>query len=333
MTDTDAGGMRSGRPGAVDASEVTLGEQTSTVTDIEEDRLYRLLAENATDAIVWIRGGEIAWASPSLEATVGWRPDEWLGRPLQDFTHPRDVPASLHSWSDSFDGTPVLHRFRVQGRDGVFHWVEGHAGPLLDESGHQDGFIERFRTIDDLVAAEEELSRRARLDNLTGLLNRGEMLARIASTASHAPREGTRLALLFCDIDQLKPVNDGFGHIVGDEVLRQVAARITAGIRAGDQAARMGGDEFIILLDGVGDVADAVAVAEKIRAAVAEPMLILEHSVTATVSIGVAMLEPGQSVESVIALADTAMYQAKHAGRNRVTVMADVSGDAIRALC
>ena len=289
---------------------------------------YRLLAKNSSDVVMRSRGGTVLWASPSLVATLGWTPAEWIGRRTAEFVHLDDAEEFEEARSAIEAGRPMVHRFRLRGRDQTYHWVEAHASPYLDVDGNVDGIVATFRTIDAEVAAKAELDRRARYDELTGLLNRKEVLERMAAMGGHARRTGSESAVLFCDVDRFKSVNDAFGHAAGDVVLRELAARINGCIRARDLAARVGGDEMLVVLDGVHGLADAVAVAEKIRLAAERPITAGSAQVTTSVSIGVALAQAGDSIDALIARADDAMFEAKAQGRNQVIT---IDSDEARA--
>lgn len=300
--------------------------------DVEEERAtrmaleraeehYRLLAENSTDVIGHARDRRIVWVSPSITAALGGHPDEWIGRDLADLVHPADI---VHH----FEGTrwrgmqaQGIYRARVRGADGAFHCVEVHTGPFLDRDGHEDGVQVAFRVVDDLVLAEEELEHRARFDGLTGLASRHEVLERLSAMSASGRRPGARTAALFCDLDCFKEINDRRGHRAGDAVLRALAERVTATIRQGDVAGRLGGDELLVILDGIHDAHEAWSVAEKIREAVREPIQLDSESVSVSVSIGVTLVHPDETVDELIARADRAMYAAKEEGRDRVVVL------------
>lgn len=154
-------------------------------------------------------------------------------------------------------------------------------------------------------------------------MNRSEAVTSVAKLAQPHPRTGTSTALLFCDIDEFKDINDAFGHAVGDEVLRCLADRISNSIRADDFAARVGGDELLIALVGVHDLNEAVEIAEKVRAAAAGPIDINgKTQISTSLSIGVTLARPNESIDALIERADNALYEAKGAGRNRVTPIA-----------
>jgi diguanylate cyclase (GGDEF)-like protein/PAS domain S-box-containing protein len=287
----------------------------------ESEEQYRLLAENSSDVIMRSRHGLVLWISPSLERALGWAPADWIDRDFFTLIHPDDVDGIRRDVAGVYDGRGVVLRFRVTARDGAYHWVESHAEPYRDGDGHIDGVVSTLRVVDDTVAAEQELDRRATYDDLTGLLRREEVILRLANLGRRVRRAGDECALVFCDIDDFKAVNDTHGHAAGDQLVRAFASRIRSAVRVGDTVARMGGDEFLVVLDGVHDLAEATAIAEKIRLAVAVTEPSIPSLATATLSLGVTLSTPGEPVDAMIARADRAMYEAKQTGRNRVVAV------------
>ncbi len=280
---------------------------------------YRLLADNSSDVVVHIRGQTILWASPSLKTTLGYAPAEWIGR---DFTEFLDRPSRERfgaSVAPVNEGQPAVTRGRVRAKDGAWHWMENHLVRYIGGDGQPDGLVCSCRLIDEQVAAEKELERRARTDELTSLLSRGEVLERIKSMEGQTPRTGTAVAILFCDLDMFKSVNDTHGHQVGDEVLKTTADRVRASLRTTDDlAARFGGDEMLVVLNGVQSLENALMIAEKLRQEAARPITISGTQIEVTMSIGVTLAQPGEGVDSIIARADGALYVAKQKGRNQV---------------
>ena len=176
------------------------------------------------------------------------------------------------------------------------------------------------RTVE-LSVANQELSNLALRDTLTGLPNRKLLADRVPLALAGARRDRAQLALLFIDLDEFKPVNDTFGHDVGDELLKDVAKRIEGCVRASDTVARFGGDEFIVLLPFIESVDDALSVAEKIRLAISTPFQLVGQSLHVSTSIGIAIFpEHGTDETTLLKHADMAMYQAKTDGRNLVRV-------------
>jgi diguanylate cyclase (GGDEF)-like protein len=157
----------------------------------------------------------------------------------------------------------------------------------------------------------------AQYDNLTGLINRALFRDRLSSALVRARRDGGLVTVMFLDIDGFKDVNDRFGHAVGDEMLRQIAARLVECLRESDTVARLGGDEFTVILEGGQRVEDAGQVATKILKTIGTPYRIGERELVVTASIGIAVYPlDGDSYEDLVKGADTAMYQSKAAGRN-----------------
>jgi len=176
-----------------------------------------------------------------------------------------------------------------------------------------------WRDVTDRHRTAEELAIRARTDELTKLLNRREVFDRLEDLRGQSPRTGQDIAVLFVDFDRFKAINDTYGHAAGDEVLRLTADRLRACLRhADDLGARLGGDELMVVLHGVHGLPDAVAVAEKLRGLAAQPIRSNGTDISATVSIGVTLVDPGESTTALLARADEAMYRAKQHGRDQV---------------
>lgn len=288
----------------------------------DSEERYRLLAQNCSDVIARIRHGSILWISPSVQPTLGWSVNECEGRKIEDFLEVDDQQHCAELIAELQAGHTVRGRHRIRSKNGSLHWVETHASPYLDTVGRPDGFVATSRIIDEQVAAELQLQHRARTDALTELLNRQEALSRIETLGSQSRRSGHELAVLFCDLDHFKKINDHHGHLAGDEVLRIMADRLRAILRSSDDlAARLGGDELLVVLNGVHDLQNAVDLAEKLRASAAEPIFTPEGPVHTTLSIGVALFHDHETTEDLVARADAAMYRAKKSGRNRVIAL------------
>ena len=174
-----------------------------------------------------------------------------------------------------------------------------------------------------LEAAEERMRHLATHDSLTGLPNRAALTDELDRAVSRQERSGAGLAVLFCDLDSFKPVNDRLGHAEGDAVLREVADRLRSVVRDADFVARLGGDEFVVLCEGSGPTTTVVdELAGRLHAAVEQPIELDGAPVVVGLSIGIAMLEPGDScpADRLLLLADQAMYDAKAAGRGRTCI-------------
>lgn len=295
----------------------------------DSEQRFRLLAENSSDVIARVRHGLILWISPSVKTTFGWDVDDCIGRKVTDFIEPVDRPQCAGYMAQIDSGHSVRARKIVRCKDGSFHWIETHASPYLDANGRTDGFVATSRIVDEQVRAEEQLEHRARTDELTQLLNRKEVLSRIQTLSGQSRRTGHELAVLFCDIDRFKDINDTHGHAAGDEVLRTMAERLRQTLRTSDDlAARIGGDELLVVLHGVQDLSNATEIAEKLRVAATEPVAIPGGHVHVTLSIGVTLAHKGESTDTLVARADAAMYRAKQGGRNQVITFNGAESDS-----
>lgn len=168
-----------------------------------------------------------------------------------------------------------------------------------------------------LQTANEQLQNIALYDGLTGLPNRALLDDRLMQAMNHADRNGHGFAVMFLDLNKFKPVNDTYGHKCGDDLLQAVAQALTACIRHEDTAARIGGDEFVVVLNGIKTRTDAETVVRKILAELEQPFPIGPHNISISCCIGISIYpEDGKDVNALIVNADAAMYQAKREGRN-----------------
>ncbi len=186
-----------------------------------------------------------------------------------------------------------------------------------------DTVLEKWRRMQQAKADQERLERLAEFDSLTGLYNRRAILGWLDRQIKHGRRYDEEFSLLMLDIDHFKKVNDRYGHLIGDDVLQELATLVRREIRDTDIAGRYGGEEFIIILPRAG-LASALNVAERIRRAIeAEEMKDSRGNVFhITVSQGLSCYRPGEDVYSLISRADAALYKAKESGRNRVETSA-----------
>ena len=285
---------------------------------LESEERFRLLAENASNAVFLKTQGIMTWMSPAITTMLGWQPEEWIGHQFIEFCHPDDIPLALKRREENNAGAVCITRLRMRDHDGQWHWVEVHSGPYRNPQGEQIGIAGSMRTIDHEVAAEAKLDRRARMDELTGLMNRKEILERLARFSDNRRQGDGEVAVLFCDIDHFKAINDRHGHSGGDTVLSAMARRLLETTRHEDLVGRIGGDELLVVLNRMPSLERAEAIAKKIHAAACAPLELTTGEVVPTLSIGVTLIHKGESVDAVVARADQAMYQAKQHGRDRV---------------
>ena len=211
----------------------------------------------------------------------------------------------------------LLERFETNHRtaSGDVRLVEVSASPI--DLGGTDGILQIVNDITDRKVAIEKIMEMATHDELTGLPNRNLLMDRLSQAFANADRSGHNVALLFIDLDQFKSVNDSIGHDVGDLLLKEVAARMSAVVRAQDTVARQGGDEFLIILPDLSNPSLASVVAEKLIATISQPFEIDGHSLHIGASVGIAAYpRDAKDAGTLLKYADTAMYGVKTSGRN-----------------
>ena len=306
---------------ALSFRDVSERRRASQQLAASEER-FRLLAENVTDVVFLCEAGRIVWIAPGLSSALGWVPGEWQGHPLQQFCHPEDQARLSGQLEQVERGQSVSVRVRVGDSGQRWRWLEIHAGPYRNAEGEQQGLVGAFRVVDEEVAAAAELDRRARTDALTGLLNRQEILEQLERLSRRRRQGDGGVAVLFCDIDHFKEINDRHGHSGGDAVLQALAIRLQGSVRSEDLVGRVGGDELLVVLQAVPSLAAAEAIAAKIHRMAREPLELASGTLQPTLSIGVTLIRPEEAIDAVVARADQAMYEAKQHGRDRVITFA-----------
>jgi len=260
---------------------------------------------------------------PRIQVGLGWKPG-WVGRPAQRLAnHPgSDVRLAMPGEMLQAHGMQsVLAVPSETGSEPVFTLVAASENKPFSEADNDflrslahvlSAALERHRS-------RERLTYLARFDGLTGLPNRGLLFERLEQVLATARSQGTRVALLYLDLDRFKLVNDTLGHEAGDHLLVQAANRMVSCLRASDTVARLAGDEFAVLLPGLDGHADAESVARKVLAQLARPFEINGQEVFISASIG-AVIYPDHGFDpaSMVRCADQAMYHAKHIGRNEL---------------
>ncbi len=263
----------------------------------------------------WDLAMRARWVNGAFAELAGTPPDDHVGRPVAD---ERALPAAF---------AVNLHRAAVSGREvqGVELSRDGRVWsssffPVRD-GRRALGVGSVVIDVTDQREAQRALAHSATHDALTGLPNRTLFGDRLGVALAQAARTGELVAVVFCDLDRFKMVNDSLGHAAGDAMLQVAADRLSAVVRSGDTVARLGGDEFALLCTAVTDVDEARRVADRVCAAMREPIPIGERLITSTLSVGVALCAPGErDVAGLLRDADVAMYQAKDAGRDQVAV-------------
>lgn len=291
----------------------------------ESEARYRLMAEHATDLISRLTPrGTYLYVSPASRSLLGYEPGTLVDSPATDLVHPDDVPV-LEAFLEALLSSHVTNTitYRVRRSDGTYIAVETtFKGIRPSDTDPVSEFIAVSRDVTARKRAEEQIEYQAYHDALTGLPNRKLFEDRLNIALSHARRQRATgrpgvAAVLLLDVDHFKLVNDTLGHTTGDHLLRVIAMRIGESLRSGDTVARFGGDEFTILLPHLAAAEDAAFVAEKILEAVNAPVDIEGQELYTSASIGIAVHpDNGDSAETLLRNADTAMYRAKEISRN-----------------
>lgn len=282
---------------------------------------FRLLAENSLDVVARIDANDtVTWVSPSVTNVLGWKVADCIGRGALDFLATEEARQQYRrDKAKAFSGAGSISRSQIRSANGEVHWLEVHSSPCRTADGRIDSLIAAMRVIDVEVLAEQSLERRARIDDLTGLVNRKELLDRLGALVANGE---PGIAVLWCDIDRFKGTNDTHGHAAGDAVLEALGERIRGCLPSPDDlGARIGGDELMVVLRRMHDLDGAAQVAERLRAVAAAPIPFADGAIGVTLSIGVTLAVLGETVDAILARADNAMYQAKEQGRNRVVAI------------
>lgn len=284
---------------------------------------YRLIAEHSGDAILNVSvDGTILYASPAVMRLAGFAARAVEGRSALAFIAEEDraIVSDMHrrALADPANGYKV--EYRVATADGAMRWFETSMRAVVDADGRPGGAISAIRDVTARKQTEAQLAADANTDPLTGLPNRRAFMALLDAQIAATRAGGGRACVALFDIDWFKTVNDRFGHAAGDAVLVAFARAARETLRERDALARIGGEEFALILTAAPE--EALIVCERLRKVLSRTAVRLDTgaSVGATVSAGVATLTDGSDAASVLAAADAALYRAKAAGRDQLVL-------------
>ncbi len=313
---------------------VVLVRDVTDRVDLEEQRSNRdrmarrfeAMVELASDAIMVLTpDGDAAYLSPSCLDLMGYAPEEFARAFSSDLVHPDYLAraASVVERALAAPGATARDELLIKCADGTFRWIDCTFKNLVDleEVG---GILISAKDITERKEAEFALAHQAGHDALTGLPNRVLLTDRLRQAVLGIGSTGMRPAVLFVDLDRFKVVNDSLGHSAGDRLLGTMTERISPLVRAEDTVARIGGDEFVVLVPNCTDVSQAVEIADRVITAVAPPVSLDGTDFYVTASIGIAVADGlGTSPERLLADADVAMYEAKRRGGNRYEIFSN----------
>jgi diguanylate cyclase (GGDEF)-like protein/PAS domain S-box-containing protein len=309
-------------------------------TDITQQKLRQADFQSQIEAIHKSQGvitfgldGTILDANDNFLDTLGYRLDEIAGRHHRVLLEPgaAEMDEYHQFWDTLRTGTFVTGRHKRIGKDGRTLWLQASYNPVFDLNGQLTRIIKFASDITaDVALAEafEDAQRQAQHDPATSLPNRTRLASFMASALSHS---AARLVVFYLDLDRFKPINDTYGHAIGDRVLGEIADRLRRSLKGDQIAARIGGDEFVIAAPHLTDE-EAEAYCQRLVEAISEPMRHEVGDLTVGVSIGIAVSPAdGKTPDELLRSADTALYRAKHDGRGAYCFFSDALNDRVSA--
>ena len=280
----------------------------------EELELHHIMLENSVDGIVaHTLSGELLFANSAATAGWGMSVAEVNERGPWGWVAPEVRSMLAHRMNQILEHGQARFESHRTMPDGTVVHQEIHARVVDSSQGKI--VIASSRDITERVQAEEMVRHLAYHDMLTGLANRVLLDQELAHAIASSDRHGDLVGVVFIDLDDFKPINDTYGHIIGDQVLREVAHRLQSCVREYDTVARLGGDEFVVLLPRLADEEALTSVSHKLAEAVAEPFVIVNDSIRVTGSLGTALRRPGEDAASLVTRADNMMYETRERAR------------------
>ncbi|EME68770.1 response regulator [Paramagnetospirillum caucaseum] len=284
-----------------------------------EERLQGVLASVAEGIITVDERGLIETANPAAERMFGHGKGKLAGQHISLLMGPELRDQHDDQFTQYLSGSSKLMGRSVES---MGYRADGSRFPMeisVSELRYGKGrlFTGILRDISERKENEERIKRLAHHDTLTGLPNRNLLNDRISHALARVRRHGGRMAVLYVDLDKFKPINDTLGHEAGDAVLREVARRLNNCVRSSDTVSRVGGDEFVVVVEEIGRPGEAAMVARKIIETLGTPIVYQGHDCQVGASIGIAVFpDDGNTMDEVSKAADVAMYRVKHSGRN-----------------
>jgi diguanylate cyclase (GGDEF)-like protein/PAS domain S-box-containing protein len=299
--------------------DITERKQLQEALAKSEERYRTILAEIQEGYYETDLAGSFTFVNDAICSQLGYTREELIGMNYRAYVHKEELKGVYKAWNKVYrTGNPLQsYPFTCIRKDGTQTFLESSVSALRNNEGKIIGFRSISRDVTKHKELERRLAEMATHDALTGLPNRVLLGDRFMIALALSRRTRNRLAVLMLDLDRFKAVNDSMGHDVGDKLLKAVGKRLEVTMRKSDTVARIGGDEFVLLLPQIPHAEEAAKFARRIMYAFREPFVFDGHRLSITTSIGIAVYpEGGKDLESLLKSADTAMYWAKEQGRD-----------------
>ncbi|WP_158023585.1 putative bifunctional diguanylate cyclase/phosphodiesterase [Domibacillus antri] len=293
----------------------------------DSETKYRLIADHTSDLIYLLdKEGIVNYCSPSVVSVLGYAVDTYQGENWFDRIHPEDVERVRELYRDQMINPGSLREeLRYWHKEGVWIMLEINGKPIVNSNGRTERFVIVARDITQRKQSEETVRYMAYHDALTNLPNRRLLAEKLNSALEESSQIGSLTAVIYLDLDRFKIINDTLGHSFGDLVLKKAVKRIMTCIEDPITLARMGGDEFAIVLPQLTHEEEAVKLSRDILAVLTEPFLLNNRKFTLSASIGIAFYpSDGENVETLLKNADIAMYAVKDQGKNSILCFSEV---------
>ncbi len=283
----------------------------------DSEQLFRAMFDRSPIAIALLTEDQrIARVNPACEQLLGREVGELLGRTAAELARPDPAPRGEHG-ADTSASQRDQYEIHFTRPDGSEVWGRVNSTLLAETTGGPSLVLTQIEDITMLRTMQARFAYAATHDRLTGLPNRGLVLDRLAAALTGSHHGEGRVAVLFCDLDHLKEVNDTLGHAAGDQLLTEVGRRLELTAREPDTVGRFGGDEFVMIGFPVPTPAEAISLAARVIQTVEQPVTLCGETFSPSISIGVALSVAEDDADTVLANADRALYAAKAAGRGR----------------
>lgn len=308
-------------------TDITSLKEAEFKLKLSEDR-YKAVVEGQTEVISrFYADGRYIFINEAYSRFFGKSPDEIIGEKWQPVVHPDDITRVTNELATMSPENPiVIIENRVFSAEGNIHWMQFYNRGFYNSDGKLIEIQSVGRDITSRKFTDQQIEKLAFYDPLTGLYNRNYFMDQFSVALSRSVRSGQYGACLFLDLDKFKLVNDAHGHDFGDMLLIEVANRIKSSLRQTDLVGRFGGDEFVAVIESIGEnielaKSEIFNLADKVRERLSMPYKIKNLDFKITASIGVSMLiGNSDSVENLLKQADVAMYEAKRSGRNSIHI-------------